>query len=317
MDKVSEAVKSIQEGVQQVFTSDKYMDFLKFMAQFHHYSYRNTMLIYAQKPDATYVAGFKAWKNMGYSVLKGEKGIGIFAPMLVKEKHEHVRKDEFDDIVLDDKGKPELMEAETKRLHFRLVNVFDISQTNAEPPTLVSELKGEDAKADCLMEAIKEISQFRICFANETTDEYLAIKKNAKGYCNSYMQQIVVRDDMSGIQTTKTLLHEYAHSYFHSENFDRENNDSDRSLREIEAESTAYILATYFGIDTSEYSMPYIASWSHEKTEVLENVLNNIQEKAHGLIDILEPVYNQKVQEYVLQNQELEAVTDRNTEYER
>ncbi len=317
MDKVSDAVKSIQEGVRKVFTSDKYMDFLKFMAQFHHYSYRNTILIYSQKPDATYVAGFKAWKNMGYSVLKGEKGIGIFAPMLVKEKHERVRKDEFDSIVLDDNGKPEIEKAEIKRLHFRLVNVFDISQTNAEPPSLVSELKGEDAKADCLMEAIKEISDFRVCFANETTDEFLAVKKGAKGYCNCYMRQIVVRDDMSGIQTAKTLLHEYAHSCFHAEISDREDNISQRQLREIEAESTAYILASYFGIDTSEYSMPYIASWSQEKTEVLENVLNNIQEKAHGLIDALEPVYNQKIQEYVRQNKELEAVADKNTEYER
>lgn len=315
MDKVSDAVKSIQEGVRQVFTSDKYMDYLKFAAQFHHYSYRNTLLIYSQKPDATYVAGFKAWKNMGYSVLKGEKGIGIFAPMLVKEKHERVRKDEFDSIVLDDNGNPEIEKAEIKRLHFRLVNVFDISQTNAEPPSLVSELKGEDAKADCLMEAIKEVSEFRICFANETSDEYLAIKKKAKGYCNRYMRQIVVRDDMSGIQTAKTLLHEYSHSCFHSESSGREDNALERSLREIEAESTAYILASYFGIDTSEYSMPYIASWSQEKTEVLENVLNNIQEKAHSLIDTLEPVYNQKIREYILQNQELEAVAK--TEYER
>ncbi len=198
-----------------------------------------------------------------------------------------------------------------------MVNVFDISQTNAEPPSLVSELKGEDAKADCLMEAIKEISDYRVCFANETTDEFLAVKKGAKGYCNCYMRQIVVRDDMSGIQTAKTLLHEYAHSCFHAEISDREDNISQHQLREIEAESTAYILASYFGIDTSEYSMPYIASWSQEKTEVLENVLNNIQEKAHGLIDALEPVYNQKVQEYVLQNQELETVVDKNREYER
>lgn len=317
MDKVSEAVKSIQEGVRQVFTSDKYMDFLKFMAKFHHYSYRNTMLIYSQKPDATYVAGFKAWKNMGYSVLKGEKGIGIFAPMLVKEKHEQVLEDDDGNIILNDNGNAELKKVEIKRLRFRLVNVFDISQTNAEPPSLVSELKGEDVKADCIMEAIKEMSQFRICFANETTDEYLAIKKNAKGYCNYYMRQIVVRDDMSGIQTAKTLLHEYAHSCFHAENSDSKDNASERSLREIEAESTAYILATYFGIDTSEYSMPYIASWTQEETEVLENVLNNIQEKAHSLIDTLEPVYNQKIQEYVMQNQEIEAISDRSTEYER
>lgn len=317
MDKVSEAIKNIQEGVRQVFTSDKYMDFLNFMARFHHYSYRNAMLIYSQKPDATYVAGFKAWKNMGYSVLKGEKGIGIFAPMLVKEKHERVRKDNNGDIVLSDKGEAELETAEVKRLHFRLVNVFDISQTNAEPPSLVIELQGEDAKADCLMEAIKEVSEFSVSFANDTTDDYLAIKKQAKGYCNHFMRQIVVRDDMSGIQTAKTLLHEYAHSCFHFENSNREDNASKRSPREIEAESTAYILAAYFGIDTTEYSIPYIASWSQEKTEVLENVLNNIQEKAHALIDVLEPVYNEKIREYAMQNQELEAIADRQAEYER
>lgn len=313
MDKVSEAVKSIQEGVRQVFTSDKFMDFLKFMARFHHYSHRNMVLIYSQKPDATYVAGFKAWKNMGYSVMKGEKGIGIFAPMLIKEKHEQVRKNEFGNIVLDDNGNPELEKSESKHLHFRLVNVFDISQTNAEPPTLVHELKGEDAKADCIIEAIKEVSPFRICFANETTDEFLTVKRNVKGYCNHATEQIVVRDDMSGIQTAKTLLHEYAHSVFHS----GENDDYTHDRKEMEAESTAYILATYFGLDTSEYSMPYIASWTNEKTEVLENVLNNIQGKAHGLIDVLEPVYNQKIQEYVIQNQELEAVADRNMENER
>lgn len=317
MDKVSEAIKNIQEGVRQVFTSDKYMDFLKFMAQFHHYSHRNAILIYSQRPDATYVAGFKAWKNMGYSVLKGEKGIGIFAPMLIKEKQEQVRRDANGDIIFNNKGNAEFETTENKRLHFRLVNVFDISQTNAEPPALVQELKGEDAKADCLTEAIKEVSQFSVSFANETTDEFLAIEKQAKGYCNSFMQQIVIRDDMSGIQTAKTLLHEYAHSCFHSESSGHEANASLQNLQEIEAESTAYILATHFGLDTSEYSMPYIASWSHEKTEVLESVLNNIQEKAHGLIDILEPVYKQKVQEYVIQNQELEAITDKNVEHER
>lgn len=313
MDKISEAVKNIKEGVQEVFTSDKYMEFLRFMAKFHQYSYRNSILIFKQKPDASYVAGFKAWQNMGYSVLKGEKGIGIFAPMIIKEKSERVRKDKNGTDILNVKGEPEIEQTETDRLHFRMVNVFDISQTNAKAPELVSELAGEDVKADCLIEAIREVSQFSVCFANETTDDFLAVQKSAKGYCNGSTRQIVVRNDMGGIQTAKTLLHEYAHSRFHSEDSTLE-----RNSKEVEAESTAYILALYFGLDTSEYSMPYIANWTGEKTEVLESILNNIQNKAHSLIDDIEPVYSQKLQEYVKQNQSIdETMSRQNTEYER
>lgn len=303
MDKVSEAVKNIHEGVKQVFTSEKYLNFLSFAAKFHRYSARNMLLIYSQKPDASYVAGFKAWQNMGASVKKGEKSISIFAPMLIKEKHTQTKTDEDGNVVLGSKGEPETENTETKRLAFRLVNVFDISQTTAEPPALVSELQGEDAKADCLIEAIREISQYSVCVADDTNDELLQVKKDVKGYCNYFMRQIVVRDGMSGIQTAKTLLHEYAHSLFH-EDADK----TSRSAKEVEAESTAYILATYFGLDTSEYSMPYIATWSNEKPEVLEDVLSNIQEKVQQIIDGLEPVYTQKVQEYLISNNELEAI---------
>lgn len=312
MDKVSEAVKNIHEGVKRVFTSEKYLDFLSFAAKFHRYSARNMLLIYLQNPNASYVAGFKAWQKMGASVKKGEKSISIFAPMLIKEKHTQTRTDDEGNVVLNSKGEPETENTETKRLTFRLVNVFDISQTTAEPPTLVSELQGEDVKADCLIEAIREISEYSICFSDDTDDELLQVKKSVKGYCNSFMRQIVVRDGMSGIQTAKTLLHEYAHSIFHE--------DADKTMRsanEVEAESTAYILANYFGLDTSEYSMPYIASWSGEKPEVLENVLSNIQTKVQRVIDDLDPVYTQKVQEYVVYNNKLEAISVKNTEFER
>lgn len=312
MDKVSEAVKNIHEGVKRVFTSEKYLDFLSFAAKFHRYSARNMLLIYLQNPNASYVAGFKAWQKMGASVKKGEKSISIFAPMLIKEKHTQTRTDDEGNVVLNSKGEPETENTETKRLTFRLVNVFDISQTTAEPPTLVSELQGEDVKADCLIEAIREISEYSICFSDDTDDELLQVKKSVKGYCNSFMRQIVVRDGMSGIQTAKTLLHEYAHSIFHE--------DADKTMRsanEVEAESTAYILANYFGLDTSEYSMPYIASWSGEKPEVLENVLSNIQTKVQRVIDDLDPVYTQKVQEYVVSNNKLEAISVKNTEFER
>lgn len=312
MDKVSEAVKNIHEGVKRVFTSEKYLDFLSFAAKFHRYSARNMLLIYLQNPNASYIAGFKAWQKMGASVKKGEKSISIFAPMLIKEKHTQTRTDDEGNVVLNSKGEPETENTETKRLTFRLVNVFDISQTTAEPPTLVSELQGEDVKADCLIEAIREISEYSICFSDDTDDELLQVKKSVKGYCNSFMRQIVVRDGMSGIQTAKTLLHEYAHSIFHE--------DADKTMRsanEVEAESTAYILANYFGLDTSEYSMPYIASWSGEKPEVLENVLSNIQTKVQRVIDDLDPVYTQKVQEYVVSNNKLEAISVKNTEFER
>lgn len=312
MDKVSEAVKNIHEGVKRVFTSEKYLDFLSFAAKFHRYSARNMLLIYLQNPNASYIAGFKAWQKMGASVKKGEKSISIFAPMLIKEKHTQTRTDDEGNVVLNSKGEPETENTETKRLTFRLVNVFDISQTTAEPPTLVSELQGEDVKADCLIEAIREISEYSICFSDDTADELLQVKKSVKGYCNSFMRQIVVRDGMSGIQTAKTLLHEYAHSIFHE--------DADKTMRsanEVEAESTAYILANYFGLDTSEYSMPYIASWSGEKPEVLENVLSNTQTKVQRVIDDLDPVYTQKVQEYVVSNNKLEAISVKNTEFER
>lgn len=312
-DRISQAMKRIENEVPKVFQTDEYKKYLQFAAKFHNYSWNNTMLIYSQKPNATFVAGFKAWKDMGNSVLSGEKGIQIFAPMIFKDKFKREKVDELGNKVLDEYGNPVLETEEKKSLGFRIVHVFDISQTDATPPEIVHELCGDDVKADCLVEAIREVAPMRVCFADESTDEVLASNKSTKGYCSFGLGQIVVREGLSGIQTAKTLIHEYAHSMFHNPDNNSDKQTTVRGQKEVEAESTAFVLASHFGLDTSEYSMPYIATWNGADVNVLKDILNNIQTKVHSLIEAIEPVYEQKMKEYLKENRDIDIISDRIT----
>ena len=265
-DKVKELTAKLDKGVEEILTSDRYRDYLKQMSKFHSYSFRNSLLILLQNENATFVAGYKTWQNQfNRNVNKGEKGITIFAPCPYKVKKET----EF----TNDKGEKEKKVEEILIPKFRAVTVFDVSQTSGEPlKEIAEELKGEYKDFSRLFEAIKKCSNFAISFKAGTTE---------KGCCYTKEKRITIKEGMSDNQTIKTLIHEIAHEKLHSE--PRENMTVNQ--REIEAESIAFVVANYFGIDTSSYSFDYISSWQEKEIAEVKNSLNTIQETANMLIE--------------------------------
>ena len=265
-DKIQKAFNEIAEGVKSVYSSTNYQNYLKFMAKFHDYSINNTMLILMQRPDASFVAGYTAWKNRFHrQVRKGEKAIKILAPYQIEVEHEEDHQ----------------IEQITK---FRMVNVFDISQTTGEPiPQFISDLEGTSYNCNALRAALVEISETPIIFSNPDQDEEMG--KGVKGYFNKIKQVIVINEELEDVHIAKTLIHEYAHSVIHKKT------DKPLEQKEIEAESIAYVVCNHFGIDTSEYSFGYIASYANREIEDLKAILDNIQIFANELIKKIEPVY--------------------------
>lgn len=265
-DKIQKAFNDISEGVKNVYSSTNYQNYLKFMAKFHDYSLNNTMLILMQKPDASFVAGYSAWKNRFHrQVRKGEKAIKILAPYKIEIEREEDHK----------------IEQITK---FRMVNVFDISQTTGEPiPNFINDLEGTSCNCNALREALVEISETPIIFSNPNEDEEMG--KGVKGYFNKIKQVIVINEELEDVHIAKTLIHEYAHSVIHA------NTDKPIEQKEIEAESIAYVVCNHFGIDTSEYSFGYIVSYANREIDDLKHILDNIQIFANQLIKKIEPVY--------------------------
>ena len=308
---MQEIFKRIDAGVQQVFTSEKYRDYLKFMSKFTDYSARNTMLISLQKPDASLVASFNKWKQMGRQVNKGESGIEILAPVTFKtnmvEEIERPVVDEFGNKQYNPDGteKTEILENPVMDLAFKKVYVFDVSQTSGkEIPSPVEDLKG-DMDADKMGTIIKGLERgtgIQIKFAD--------FPGTAKGYYSPKNQQIVVRQGLSDVQTLKTAFHESAHAILHNPELEMDTVKSTQGAKEVQAESTAFILAEKFGVDTSEYSFPYIASWSDGKQlDQLTKVLDEIQQTTKKLADSIESEML-KAQKKGLSTEEMLADTD-------
>ena len=294
-ERVQSALDKIEDGVSKVFTSENYLNYLKCMSKFHNYSYGNTLLILAQKKDASIVAGFNAWKSFNRTVKKGEKGISILAPANYKRIVEREVKDADGKAVLDDKGKPKKEKIEVPSMYFRTVYVFDVSQTEGEPlPQLCPELEGTNLKARELISAVREVTDYSFSFATPETDTVL--RGGAKGYCSPTSKTIVIREDMSDMQKAKTALHEYAHAILH------EDSNKPREQKEVEAESVAFVLANHFGLDTSDYSFPYIATWSSKYgKEELKDVLKGIQQKSNEIINKIEPAFEKRLEKYAVQ----------------
>lgn len=263
-DKVKEITDRLEAGLKALFEGDNFKNYLNTMSKFHNYSFNNTMLIALQKPDATYVAGFDRWKkDFERSVNKGEKGIKIFAPNLYKKKERQEKLDpDTGKPILDKDGKPVMEDVEVETLAFKVVNVFDVSQTSGKPlPTLgADELQGDVKDFESFFEIIKDISPVPIKFAE--------IDGSAKGFYHQIKKEITIKQDMSEIQTIKTAIHEIAHAKLHDKDLKKADISipkKDRSTEEIEAESIAYTVCRHFGIDTSDYSFAYVASWSSGK----------------------------------------------------
>ena len=282
--KVKEITDQLEQGIQDLFESEKYMAWLRTMSKFHDYSLNNTLLIAFQRPDATLVAGYTAWqKQFGRQVQKGEKAIKILAPAPYKEKVEMDKIDPITQVpVLDAEGNPVKEIQEVKRPAFKVVNVFDVSQTEGkELPSLgVDELSGDVREYELFFEALK-----RSC---PVPMEFEAIEGSAKGYYHQMEQRIAIRKGMSQIQTIKTAIHEMAHQRLHAiDPLDEKSEivNQTRSSKEVEAESVAFTVCQHYGIDTSDYSFAYVAGWSHGKeTPELKASLNTIRKTANEMI---------------------------------
>lgn len=210
-DQLKEITERLEQGVKDIFTSEMYTKYLLTMSKFHNYSFNNTLLIAMQRPDATLVAGYNAWKNkFNRYVKKGEKGIQIIAPAPVKEREEREKIDKDTGLtVLNESGEPEIEVVERVIPRFRVTTVFDYAQTDGEPlPTLeVNELTARVKDYTLLKEAIEQVSPVPICFGE--------IEGNAKGYYSHMDKEVCVRADMGESQTIKTMIHEVAHAMLH------------------------------------------------------------------------------------------------------
>ena len=269
-DRIKEITAGIEQGIKELFESDRYRKYLTTMSRFHKYSLNNVMLIHSQRPDATLVAGFNKWKNsFGRHVKKGEKGIQILAPTPYKIKVEKEKLDPETKLpMIDENGDPVTEEKEVSIPMFKVVSVFDVSQTEGKPlPQLAYSLSGAVEHYEEFMEALKRTSTVPIKVEHT--------EKNVDGFFDLTNQSITIQAGMSEIQTVCTVIHEIAHSRLHNYDHMTEVADDgetlltpaekDRHTEEVEAESISYAVCQYFGIETSDNSFGYIASWSQGK----------------------------------------------------
>lgn len=289
-------MQNLETGVAELFTSERYQEYLKTMSKFHNYSFNNTLLIAMQRPDATLVTGYRNWQSMGRQVKKGEKGITIIAPTSIKRKKEQAVLDQDQKPVIGPDGKPKTEEVEVTLLCFKAITVFDIEQTTGEPiQTLAPEILTVAVEDfDLFLEAIREISPVPIRFD--------AIEGSANGYYHNLDKEIVIKKDMSQSQTLKTAIHETAHARLHDrEIMESQGIEKDRLTKEVEAESVAYCVCSAFKLDTSEYSFPYIAGWSSGKEmRELKASMDVIRKAAGDMIDEL----TEKIEMMLEQKQE-------------
>ena len=269
-ERLQQITAGIEQGIKELFESEKYMRYLSVMSRFHRYSVNNTMLIYMQKPDATLVAGYNKWKNQfERHVKRGEHGITIIAPTPFKKKIEEQKLDpDTKAPILDAEGKAVMEEREVEIPMFRPVKVFDVSQTDGKPlPELASTLSGNVQNYEAFMEALRRSAPVPLSVE--------PMAANMDGFFSPDQQRIAIRAGMSEVQTVSAAVHEIAHSKLH--NYAKAQEEAaragdkeppkkkDRNTEEVEAESISYAVCQYYGIQTSENSFGYIANWSQGK----------------------------------------------------
>lgn len=297
---LKDITEKLEKGVQDVYSSEQYQDLLNTMAKFPHYSVNNNILIMMQKPDATLVQSYTGWKKMGRFVKKGEKGIRILAPAPFKLEKEQDKVDESGKVVLNKDGEAVKEKIEINMTAFKPVSTFDVSQTEGEPlPQIgVDELTGNIKGYQTLFEAIKSASPVPIAFED--------IKSGAKGYFHVEENRIALNNGMSEIQNVKTAIHEMAHAKLHNSEAQK-NNKQSKNSKEVEAESVAYTVCQHYGIDTSDYSFAYVATWSQGKElPELKESLNIIRNAASELITKID----EKVQEITAEKAPVEQVKE-------
>ena len=282
---VREITDKLEQGIKELFESERFKEYLRTMSKFYNYSFNNTLLIAMQKPEATYVAGYTSWqRNFDRQVMKGEKGIKILAPAPYKTQEEREKVDPVTQKpVIGADGKAVTETVEVLRPAFKVVSVFDVSQTDGKelPDIIVDELKGTVENYEAFFDALKQESPVPICFED--------IPGGAKGFFSPVESRIAIQEDMSEIQTVKTAIHEIAHAKLHAVKPDEKTtpeDKKDRHTKEVEAESVAYTVCQRYGIETSNYSFGYIAGWSSGKeTKELKSSLDTIRKTAAEMIE--------------------------------
>ena len=312
-DRMREIVDSIENGIKELFESDKYQLYLSTMSRFHRYSVNNTMLIYMQRPDATHVAGFNKWRDQfGRNVLKGEKGIRIIAPTPYKKKVEEIKTDpETNAPVLDADGKAIIEEKEIRIPMFKVVSVFDVSQTAGKPlPQLAADLSGNVQQYEVFMEALRRASPVPM--------EIKPVARDTDGFFSIKAQSITIRAGMSEVQTVCAAVHEIAHAKLHDYEHMTELADDgetilvpgekSRNTEEVEAESISYAVCQYYGIETGENSFGYIATWSKGKElKELRASLETINKTASELITDIDRHFAEICKERGINREEVSA----------
>lgn len=283
--KVDELTEMLKKGVAEVFESEAYKNYLFFLKNFHRYSAANSFLIYLQSGGrATHVAGFHQWKKMGRSVKKGESALWIYAPCFVdkvtKKKDDGREntdtKEEKDEFII------------TTRKYFKAVPVFDISQTEGREladSKICKAIEGQYSNFSAVWQILKSLAGCPVIMTDDLRGygKYFEI---LEGENIKPIRGIKIKNSLSENMKIKTLLHEIAHSRLHGSTAKLQT--IDKNAAEIEAESIAFIVANYLGVDSSSYSFEYVATWARDNNDRLENALNTIQKTAKELINEIE-----------------------------
>ena len=288
-EKLKEITDRLEQGIKELFDSERYKEYLRVMSKFHNYSFNNTLLIAMQKPDASLVAGFTAWKNnFQRNVVKGEKGIKILAPSPFKIKREMEKIDPTTQKpIMGADGKPVTEEKEITIPAFKVVSVFDVSQTEGKeiPNIAVDTLTGDVERFKDVFAALEKTSPVPIGFEK--------IEGGAHGYYHLEDKRIAIDEGMSELQTLKTAIHEIAHAKLHDIDLnvpkEEQQDRPDRRTREVQAESVAYAVCQHYGLDTSDYSFGYVAGWSSgRELEELKSSLETIRSTAAEIINSID-----------------------------
>ena len=288
-EKLKEITDRLEQGITELFDSERYKEYLRVMSKFHNYSFNNTLLIAMQKPDASLIAGFNSWKNQFQrNVKKGEKGIKIIAPSPFKIKQETEKIDpQTQKPVIGRDGKPVTEETEITIPAYKVVSVFDVSQTEGRelPNIAVDALTGDVEQYSDFFAALEKTSPVPIGFEK--------IEGGAHGYYHLEDKRIALDEGMSELQTLKTAIHEIAHAKLHDIDLNAPKNEQqprvDRRTREVEAESVAYTVCQHYGLDTSDYSFGYVAGWSSgRELAELKSSLETIRSAAADIINSID-----------------------------
>ena len=288
-EKLKEITDRLEQGITELFDSERYKEYLQVMSKFHNYSFNNTLLIAMQKPDASLIAGFNAWKNnFGRNVMRGEKGIRILAPSPYKIRQEVEKKDpQTGKTVIGGDGKPVTETREIQIPAYKVVAVFDVSQTEGRelPSISANELTGDVEQYEDFFAALEKTSPVPMGFEK--------IEGTAHGYYHLEEKRIAIDEGMSELQTLKTAIHEIAHAKLHDIDLNasvtEQTDRPDRRTREVQAESVAYAVCQHYGLDTSDYSFGYVAGWSSgRELDELKSSLETIRSAAAEIINSID-----------------------------